>query len=136
VSATASDPLEHWRIPALSTDLLHLRRLRHGDEPFLVALSSDPEVTRYINDGAMSPDEALMSAEAEVKLARYRAHSGRWIVELPDSSPVGWVQLVKYCGPRIDNTLNDYLQIDYQLARQHWGSGFATEAGDSGERER
>jgi RimJ/RimL family protein N-acetyltransferase len=60
--------MRRWRIPELITDRLRLRDLRTGDEPFLAQLYSDPDVMRYISDGAASLVEAGEIAQTDVEI--------------------------------------------------------------------
>jgi RimJ/RimL family protein N-acetyltransferase len=106
-----------------------MRGLLPGDEPFLASLDSDEVVMRHVNEGSLAPDRALRKAQSDVAMASYRLHSGKWLIELSDTgAPVGWIELVKYRGPSIDETGNDYLQIGYQLAPVYWRRGYASEA--------
>lgn len=102
-------------LPALSTPRLRLRSPQIGDELFLSSLDAD---------------EKVLSAETQIGLAVFQRYFGRWVILLRDdvATPVGWVELAKYHGLRIDDTLNDYLALAYQMSPAYWGQGFMTEA--------
>ncbi len=117
------------KLTDFTTDRIHMRPLRPGDEEFLAQLNMSLPVMRYIHDGPLSPAAARSLAEAEVKLAAYRMHMGRWLIELPGSAAnVGWIQLVKYRGPKFDSYLSDDVQIDYEMHPEFWGRGYMAEA--------
>lgn len=113
----------------LTTKRLQLRTLRAGDEEFLAGLDADPKVMQHINEGPISVAEAFAIARQEIELAAYRLYPGKWIIEHRDIGVrIGWVDLSKYRGPRIDDSLSDDLQIGYELSPEYWGQGYATEA--------
>ncbi len=128
-SNASSDLVLKQQIPTFTTERLRLRSLRPGDEEFLARLSTDPLVMQYIHAGALTPDRARREADIEVELAGYRRHFGRWLMEMPASAVrIGWIQLVKFRGPKFDESRSDDLQIDYELDPAFWGHGYMTEA--------
>lgn len=111
-------------VPTLDTDRLVLRGIRPRDRGFLVALDTDPEVMRYIHDGAMTRGEAEKWANHQILYAASRSHNGKWIAERRfDGAVVGWVELGKHGGWRRDDT-----QVGYQFAPEFHGQGYAREA--------
>ena len=126
---TTAQRARRWLYPELKTERLDLRRPQPGDEDFLISLETNPEVRRYIYDGPLSADEAEREAKTQIEWAKHRPTSGRWIVQIRERNvDVGWVQAVKYRGPCVDETLNDYLQVDYEFLPEYWGQGYAREA--------
>ena len=85
--------------PTFETRRLRLRMLQPGDEEFLAALDSDPDVMRYIHRGPLSRSAAMKWAKAQVEAAPHHWHLHKWIVELrEDQTKVGWVELSKFQG--------------------------------------
>jgi RimJ/RimL family protein N-acetyltransferase len=115
--------------PEFITPRLRLRKLRRGDEEFLACLDSDPEVMRHIHTGPLSVSEAVEYARIQIEDAEYRTRWGKWIIEQRENSVlngnplIGWVELCRLRGPDRDD-----LQVGYELAAEHWGRGYASEA--------
>lgn len=108
----------------METARLRLRGLREGDEPFLASLDSDPDVMRYIHNGPLSAQEAEHVARIQVMGARAGNEWGKWMIERrADGVAIGWIELGKLSGPKRDD-----LQVGYELVRECWGQGYATEA--------
>lgn len=108
----------------LRTPRLLLRQWRETDlEPF-AALNADPEVMRHFP----SP---LTREQSDAFASRARAHIGvlgwgLWAVELDDASFVGFVGLSE---ARFEAHFTPAVEVGWRLAREHWGQGYATEAG-------
>ena len=105
----------------LSTERLVLRPVTGDDHPVLLAHWTEPDVRRFLFDGA-----PLSSAEVaetiEESIGDFAAHGyGIWLIELgsgPNSGPSAEPGLVGTAG----------LEIFYSLAPGAWGHGYATEA--------
>lgn len=111
--------------PTLHTARLRLRPARPGDEPLLLALDTDPEVRRYVDQ----PDAPTLESSAAV-LARFLAIEaespalGFWMAEA-EGAFIGWFHLK---GPRPgEPALPGDLELGYRLLRSAWGQGYATE---------
>jgi RimJ/RimL family protein N-acetyltransferase len=107
----------------LTTPRLRLRWLTLDDAEGLLAIFSDPEVTRYWStEPWTSTDQARESIEQT--LASYVDGSGlRFAIELLDQPGiVGTVSLHKF----VDSSRR--CEIGYALARQHWARGYVGEA--------
>jgi RimJ/RimL family protein N-acetyltransferase len=117
--------------PTFETDRLRLRPLQSGDEEFLAALDSDPDVMRYIHAGPLLPQTAMKWAQSQIEMAPHRRHLQKWIVEAGETcSKIGWVELGKFRGifdPDEDRGSDD-ISVGYQFARAYWKQGFASEA--------
>jgi RimJ/RimL family protein N-acetyltransferase len=110
-------------VPTLDTARLRLRPWHDEDlEPY-AAMCGDPEVMRYMGDGApLSRDDAWRSMAMFVGHWQLRGY-GMWAVEEYDSRAfVGRVGLHRPEGwPG--------LEVGWMLDRATWGRGYATEAG-------
>ncbi|HEY6990223.1 MAG TPA: GNAT family N-acetyltransferase [Bryobacteraceae bacterium] len=117
--------------PTFDTERLCIRTLQPGDEDFLVLLHTDPEVMEHIDSGALSQNDAMKWAQAQVKMAPYGLHLRKSIVELRDSRvKVGWIELGKFRGvfDPSESRMSDDVNFGYQLDRTHWGQRFIAEA--------
>jgi RimJ/RimL family protein N-acetyltransferase len=108
----------------LETDRLVLRRFTGDDLELLVELDSDPEVKRYIDDGA-PVDRQELAAMLAWWLGYYERYEGYgfWAaVEKASGAFVGWFHLRpgEGAGPREP-------ELGYRLLREAWGRGYATE---------
>jgi RimJ/RimL family protein N-acetyltransferase len=86
----------------------------------------------FVHSGPLPRNEALKYAEAEIELARYRRHLGRWIVEFrADGTKLGWVELSKFEGQfdPDEEWRGDDINVSFQFGKPHWAQGFASEAG-------
>ena len=105
-------------VPTLTTDRLTLRGWREDDAEPYAAITSDPEVMRFMG-GTLDP------AQAWREIALYLGHFelrgyGLWAVERDDEligrvglwNPAGWPGL----------------EVGWLLGRDAWGHGYATEA--------
>jgi ribosomal-protein-alanine N-acetyltransferase len=114
-----------YRIP-LETPRLRMRPLIADDAHWLAALYSDPEVNRFLLDGALAPEEARRAAEATISLDLMKCHFGHWAIQDRSTGAIhGWTELSKlrpWSGP------SDEIALSYVLRRASWGQGIATEA--------
>jgi len=110
----------------LETPRLLLRPLIAADADWLADLRTDPEVNRFLADGALSPKAACQTAEAIVSLDRMKCQFGHWAIQDKGTGAVhGWTDLSKlrpWSGP------SDEIALSYVLRRASWGQGIATEA--------
>ena len=109
----------------METERLLLRQWRDEDRGPFAALNADPDVMAFF-PRLLSPEES------DATLDRLRAGiadrgSGFWAVELRDRGPlVGFAGLHEV---RDDYHFTPAHEIGWRLARDHWGHGYATEAG-------
>jgi RimJ/RimL family protein N-acetyltransferase len=109
----------------LRTERLLLRQWRNDDLDALAPTYADPEVMRYIRDGAVQS-----RAETAEHLARIRQHwdehgFGLFAAELLETGElIGWVGLVV---PHFLPEVMPAVEIGWRLARSFWGAGLATE---------
>ena len=110
--------------PEYETPRLRMRLLRPGDEDFLAFLDSDPSVMQHIHCGPLSQANARHFARLQIEMAAFRIHLGKWIALLRDHmAPIGWVELSRHKGRDRDD-----IELGYEIAVEHWGRGYATEA--------
>jgi ribosomal-protein-alanine N-acetyltransferase len=105
----------------LSTERLVLRPVTAGDHTALLAHWTQPEVRRFLFDGA-APSAAEVAETIEESIGHFAARGfGIWLIEL--GSAAG---LVGTAGLR--PLEESGLEIFYSLAPGAWGHGYATEA--------
>lgn len=104
----------------LETERLRLRRFTAADEPLLVDLDADPDVTRFITGGVPEFDAPMLRAWID-DYDRFPG-CGTWAAEERQRGAfVGWFHL------RPDEADTATLEIGYRLRRSAWGRGYATE---------
>lgn len=109
----------------LETRRLRLREFEDSpaDLESLLALDSDPDVMRYIGDGATCNREQIQTAIRRV-CAYYGENPGLgiWHAERKDTGAfMGWACL-KHLGE------TGLIEAGYRLMKAQWNQGFATEA--------
>jgi RimJ/RimL family protein N-acetyltransferase len=110
-------------VAELRTARLLLRQWRDSDlEPF-AALNADPEVMRHFPSvlTRAESDALALGARALISSRGW----GLWAVEVVEGARfIGFVGLAQ---PRFDAHFTPAVEIGWRLAREHWGSGYATE---------
>ena len=109
----------------LRTERLLLRQWRDEDlEPF-AALNADPETMRFF---PAPPSREQSDALAERARRQIEEEGwGLWAVEVVDGpSFVGFVGLAR---PSFEEHFTPAVEVGWRLVREHWGNGYATEAG-------
>jgi RimJ/RimL family protein N-acetyltransferase len=110
-------------VGALRTERLELRPVAPEDLEDYIAMYADPEVVRYLGDGAVATPKE--SAEWLERTWKRNANEG-WdmrTVRLGNGTFVG------RCGIAmrdLDGAIEH--EVAYAFAREHWGHGYATEA--------
>jgi RimJ/RimL family protein N-acetyltransferase len=106
----------------LETARLRLRMFTPADIDELTAITTDPEVMRYIGDGLPLTREQTEANMMSIINAFRRRGFGRWaVVHKPDGALIG------YCGLSASNH-EVGVELAYLLARGYWGRGLAFEA--------
>jgi RimJ/RimL family protein N-acetyltransferase len=108
----------------VDTERLVLRRFTREDLDSIVELDSDPEVKRYIDNGA-TVDRQDLAETLEWWLGWYERSEryGFWAaVEKSTGRFVGWFHLRPGDGAGPDEP-----ELGYRLRREVWGRGYATE---------
>ncbi|WP_305788286.1 GNAT family N-acetyltransferase [Symbioplanes lichenis] len=108
----------------IDTDRLLLREWHDDDLDALAAMNSDPEVMRYILDGA-----TLDRAESARRLQRYqRAWAEQGIGLFAVEAGGGLVGWAGFAVPEFLPEVLPAIEIGWRFARETWGRGYATEA--------
>lgn len=109
--------------------LIH-RAMTTADAEAFYALNSHPEVIRYTGE---PPIESIARARDAIEhYPDFDTHGfGRWGCSLREDcaatgSPAG--TLIGFCGLKYLDDLNE-VDIGYRFFPEHWGRGYATEAG-------
>lgn len=105
----------------VETPRLRLRHIRKADLPALIALWTDPEVTRYM--GGPRGETALSKVLSESTDDPFGEVYDLWPVEEKSSGEV-----VGQCG-LLEKEIEGANEIElvYVIARSRWGMGYATE---------
>ncbi len=110
----------------LSTRRLILRRWREEDLAPYARLCADPEVMRFIGDGATLDEEAAAGQIARFEEA-WRYGFGLWAVQPRDTEDfVGFAGLSQ---PFFLPEVLPAVELGWRFARHQWGRGFAQESG-------
>jgi RimJ/RimL family protein N-acetyltransferase len=109
-------------IPTITTERLLMRGFQPGDEQPLAAIQADPEVLRYIGDGApLTPVASWRSLALHIGHWHLRGYGNWAVVERATGRMIGRAGLWNPEGwPG--------LEVGWLLARDQWGKGYATEA--------
>ena len=110
------------KIDGFSRGLLW-RSLQLGDLNSLIAIWSDPAVTRFLpSRGNPIPQESVRQSLQSFIEHWQQQNYGIWAIVDRDLS-----QMVGYCGLRYLEEL-DEVELLYGLARDYWGRGIITQA--------
>ena len=110
------------KIDGFSRGLL-LRSLQLGDLDSLIAIWSDPEVTRFLpSRGQPIPQKSVKQSLSTFIEHWQQRNYGIWAIVNRDSS-----QAIGYCGLRYLEELGE-VELLYGLARDYWGRGIITQA--------
>jgi RimJ/RimL family protein N-acetyltransferase len=124
--APGPDPSENAGVVTLATPRLLLRRWSEEDAAPLAAVNADPEVMRWIGDGAVRTPRETRSGIAQMEREWEERGFGLFAVELRATG-----ELAGFTGLSVPLFLPELLpavEIGWRLGRDHWGRGLATEA--------
>ncbi len=109
----------------IETARLRLRAWAEADAAPLAAMCRSPEVTRYLGAPQTEPEIAATLARVAGRFATLGY--GRWSVERREGgSFLGLCGLVPFDRP--GTPIHGEIEIGWQLAPEHWGHGYASEA--------
>jgi len=115
-----------------TTARLLARRWRMEDAAAMLAMYSDPEVTRYIG-GRTVPDLEHQRRDLARYIGDYEKYDGRlggWALEeRTTGAVVGSILLNPLPDAEGHRDPSGAIQVGWHLARTVWGKGYATEAG-------
>ena len=118
-----SPPVFFYRLPALETADLILRRPVMKDAKDIFRYASDPEVARYV---LWEPHRSLSETRSFVRFLRSRIRAGypsSWVVTLKENGIViGTIGFIWYSDE------NRSAELGYSFSREYWNRGFATQA--------
>lgn len=112
--------LENRDVRILETPRLIVRRWTADDAELLHSICSDPEVMRYVGDGAPWRLENTRQFIAEAVATEQTHGYCRWPLILKDDG-----LLAGFCG---FEPAREGAEMGWRLASQYWGRGLATEA--------
>jgi RimJ/RimL family protein N-acetyltransferase len=113
--------------PILSTPRLLLRPWRDEDLSGFARMSGDPRVMQYMPKHLTREESDDLAAG--IRRNFDRQGFGLWAVEVTGGEPfIGFVGLAI---PRFEAHFTPCVEIGWRLAAEHWGHGYATEAGQA-----
>jgi RimJ/RimL family protein N-acetyltransferase len=111
-------------VDELLTPRLVLRHWRDEDREPFAALNADHEVMRHFPSVlTRERSDAFVAREQTLLVER---GWGLWAVEVVGSAP--FIGVVGLSEPRFEAHFTPAVEVGWRLAREHWGSGYATEA--------
>lgn len=112
-------------VPELRTDRLLLRHWQEGDLRPFAALNADPAVMEHL-PSTLSLAQTVAMVD-RIETAFDDDGYGLWAVEVPGVTPfIGFVGLHRAL---FEAPFTPAVEVGWRLAREHWGCGYATEAG-------
>ncbi|SFL58394.1 ribosomal-protein-alanine N-acetyltransferase [Gracilibacillus orientalis] len=110
-------------IQHLQTERLHLRKMTTNDAASLFTIWSDPEVTEFMNiSNFTTQDQTEEMITFLDQLAQDHKAIRFSIIEKMTGEIIG------SCGYNSLDFENEKAEIGYEIARDHWGKGYAPEA--------
>lgn len=115
------------KVVEIKTERLFLRQWCKDDLADFSLLNSDPKVMKYLPK-ILSRKESNNLADKIINLISENGW-GFWAIEkINDNSFIGFVGLHE---PKYDLPVKPCVEIGWRLAREYWGNGYATEAGNA-----
>jgi len=105
----------------LETQRLILKQFCEDDAKYLFELNSDPEVTKYVGEGAFESVDAVREFVRNYNQYEKYGQGRLNMFDKQSGEYIGWCGL-KYL------TESRQTDLGYRLLKKHWGKGYATEA--------
>lgn len=110
-------------ITEIQTERLVLRKMKVSDSACLFNIWSNPDVTKFMNINSFTDEnQAVEMIETLDKLSRENKAIRYSIIELESNSIIG------SCGFNSLDFSNANAEIGYDISKNYWGKGYATEA--------
>ncbi|MEK9197126.1 GNAT family N-acetyltransferase [Ureibacillus sp. FSL E2-3493] len=107
----------------LYTERLLLRKMRTTDSASLFKIWSDPEVAKFMNIDPFTEESQAVNMITHLdKLAHDNKAIRFSIIKLSTN------ELIGSCGYNFLDFENEKAEIGYDIAKEHWGNGYAPEA--------
>jgi RimJ/RimL family protein N-acetyltransferase len=111
--------------PIAQTERLRIRPMERSDAEAMGTVYGDLEAMRHVGDGS-ALSEATVLRWVEVTFANYASRGyGMFAVELLATG-----QVIGFCG-LVHPGGQQMPELKYAYLREHWGQGYATEAGSA-----
>lgn len=112
----------------IETERLLLREFILEDAEGMFELDSNPNVHIYVGKKPVSHIEESIEYINKIQQQYIEFGTGRWAVVLKETGKfIGWSG-IKFITDEINNH-KDFYEIGYRFIEEHWGKGYATEAG-------
>lgn len=112
----------------LETERLVVRKIELIDAREMFAMDSNPRVHTFLGNNPVSSLEETSQQIIQIQQQYQDYNVGRWAVALKETNMfIGWTGFKWMTGPL--NAHNNFYDFGYRLQHEHWGKGFATEAG-------
>ena len=113
---------------SIETERLLLRELELSDAKGMFELDSNPNVHLFLGNKPVKNIEESIDQIKNIQQQYADFGTGRWAVILKETNEfLGWSG-IKFITDEINNH-KDFYEIGYRFIEQHWGKGYATEAG-------
>ncbi len=113
------------KVKTLKTERLLLRQWKKEDYPHFAKLNADPNVMAYYPNTLNETESNSMANRIQSLIVENKW--GFWAVEIIKTKQfIGFVGLHK---PTYQLPVTPCVEIGWRLATEHWGEGYATEAG-------
>ncbi|WP_342570938.1 GNAT family N-acetyltransferase [Paenibacillus sp. FSL R5-0749] len=110
-------------ITELHTERLFLRKMNVLDAASLFEIWSDPEVTRFMNITPFTDEHQAIAMINILDDLSQENKAIRFSIIAQESN-----EIIGSCGYNLLDYDNLKAEIGYDIARSHWGKGYATEA--------